>query len=327
VTQVAQRAGRELREFVQKVGGQVRAARRKLREYRLFAKTKEAKDQLVAQMATVVEGIHRKLGQVLEATRQGARQVKERVQQGARQVQQQVQQALQSGAQGVQGRLQAGRQKWRGYALVARGKVEHLHETMGHLLPQIRYWLRTGRVAVGKIISLHIPQLYSVVRGKVGKAVEFGLIWGFTRLGGGFVLAKRAQDRKELVDARYAVQAAEDVIDRFGVVPTDYSYDRGGFSGDNVTRLVELGIKNVGLAPRGRAQWAVQGAVRRRLIRQRAMVEGGIGTCKSRRYGFNRPACHSTEMMGVCGQRAVLGSNLSRLLRGVGGKNKARRAA
>jgi len=47
-------------------------------------------------------------------------------------------------------------------------------------------------VANGKIISLHIPQLYSIVRGKVGKAVEFGLSWGIRRLAGGYLLATLA---------------------------------------------------------------------------------------------------------------------------------------
>ena len=47
------------------------------------------------------------------------------------------------------------------------------------------------------------------------------------------------------------------------------------------------------------------------------MVEGSIGTIKCPKYGFNRPAARSTAMMGVCGQRAVLGLNITKLLRGV----------
>jgi hypothetical protein len=47
------------------------------------------------------------------------------------------------------------------------------------------------------------------------------------------------------------------------------------------------------------------------------MVEGSIGTIKCPKYGFNRPAARSAAMMGVCGQRAVLGLNLTKLLRGV----------
>ena len=45
----------------------------------------------------------------------------------------------------------------------------------------------------GKIINLHIPELYSIVRGKVGKSVEFGLNWGITRLRGGYLLATLAR--------------------------------------------------------------------------------------------------------------------------------------
>ena len=51
--------------------------------------------------------------------------------------------------------------------MVARRKLGEWHETVSKLVPQIRYWLRTGFVAAGKIINLHIPELYSVVRGKV----------------------------------------------------------------------------------------------------------------------------------------------------------------
>ena len=286
----ARRVGQTWGGFVKQVGKQVKAAQTKGREYQLFAKAKEVKSQVLLEMVEIVEGIRGRLEQTLGTT--------------------------QKGDNGLVG-----------HARVARRKLEDLQQTMGRLLPQIRYWLRTGRVAVGKIISLHVPKLYAVVRGKVGKAVEFGLSWGITRLGGGFVLATRAQERAEGVDSRFAVRAVEDVIEHFGGVPTGYAYDRAGYSAGNVAHLRELGVKDVGLAPRGRTKWPVQGKARERLIRERAMVEGAIGTSKSAQYGFNRPACHSTEMMGVCGQRAVLGTNLTRLLRGMDGKGLLAKAA
>jgi len=83
---------------------------------------------------------------------------------------------------------------------------------MTQLLPQIRYWLRTGWVASGKIISFLIPELYSIVRGKVGKSVEFGLSWGITRLRGGFLLATLARNRTELHDSKFALRAVKDHI-------------------------------------------------------------------------------------------------------------------
>jgi len=92
------------------------------------------------------------------------------------------------------------------------------------------------------------------------------------------------------------------------------------YSTENVKRLRKLGVRDIGLAPLGRAPWEVEGKVKARLIRERAMVEGSIGTIKCAKYGFNRPAARSAAMMGLCGQRAVLGLNLTKLYRGVAGK-------
>jgi hypothetical protein len=206
--------------------------------------------------------------------------------------------------------------------VVAGRKLSELHQTMKKLLPQIRHWLRTGRVASGKIINLYIPELYSIVRGKVGKAVEFGLSWGITRLRGGFILATMARDRADLHDSSFAVRAVEDLAALFGKAPRSYAYDRAGHSADNITRLRKLGVRDVGLAPRGRTAWAVKGRVKEELIRERTLVEGSIGTIKGQKYGFNRPAARSAAMMGVCGQRAALGFNLTKLVRGVAGKRK-----
>lgn len=281
VTAAAQKVGGTLKEFVHRTAAQFDAARQKAREYRLFAKSKEAKDRVMGQMVSLVEKINKGLGAALEGAAAKPR-------------------------------------KLHGRAIVGGGKLQQLHQTMSRLLPQIRHWMRTGFVASGKIISLHIPQLYSIVRGKVGKTVEFGLNWGITRLGGGYLLATLASDRQELLDAKFVVRAVKDHIALFGQAPQAFAYDRGGYSTQNVASLRQLGVKEVGLAPRGRARWAVNESTRRRLMKERAMVEAGIGTIKSSRYGFNRPAARSVEMMGACGQRAVLGFNVNKLVRELG---------
>ena len=76
----------------------------------------------------------------------------------------------------------------------------------------------------------------------------------------------------------------------------------------------------MGLAPRGRTQWSVNGAVRTHLVAERALVEAGIATIKSPKYGFNRPAARTVPMMGACGQRAVLGFNSTKLVRELAGR-------
>lgn len=105
------------------------------------------------------------------------------------------------------GGVAAARGRLRGCAQVAQRKLALLHQSVTKLLPQIRYWLRTGYVATGKLINLRIPELYAIVGGKVGKSVEFGLSWGITRLKGGFILATMAGDRNDLQDSRFAVRA------------------------------------------------------------------------------------------------------------------------
>ncbi len=281
----SQRAGKALKAFAKQTAGQVKRAKEKIRGYRLFAKTKEAKDKVTAEMARLIGGIQVELGKALHVAEAGT-------------------------ARGTK------------YAKVALAKGRRLHETMKTLVPQIRYWLRTGKVATGKVISLHIPELYAIVRGKVGKAVEFGLTWGIRRLKGGFLLASVAKDRHDLHDSRFAVKAVDEHIALFGNAPQAYAYDRGGYSVENVKTLKTKGVKHVGLAPQGNARWVVGGKVKEQLVQERALVEAGIGTIKSARYGFNRPAARSVAMMGACGQRAVLGFNLNKLVRELAKRNE-----
>jgi hypothetical protein len=285
IGKAAEKTGRVFKDYLNKMAGTLKAAKEKVREYRLFAKTKEVKDRVLLEMAKLVEGLNGQLGQALE-----------------------------------QGHT-AGHKLSR-HAIVAQQTLCRLQRTMADLLPQIRHWLRTGRVAAGKIINLRIPELYSIVRGKVGKAVEFGVSWGITRLRGGFVLATMARDREDLHDSNFAVRAVEELAALFGKAPLSYAYDRAGHSATNVSRLRKLGVRDIGLAPRGQTAWAVKGDVKKELIRERSLVEGSIGTIKMQRYGFNRPAAQSVAMMGVCGQRAVLGFNLGKLVRCVAQKRR-----
>ena len=285
VAAASKKAGKVFKEFAEKAQSKFKSAKEKVREYRLFAKTKAEKDRMVGEMATLIDQVQGQLSSVLAR------------------------------AASVPQRLTK-------HGLVARAKIEQLHETMKKLVPQIRYWLRTGWVAADKVVSLHIPEVYSIVRGKVGKSVEFGLKWGMTRLRGGFLLATIAKNKLDLTDTKFAVRAVEDHIALFGAAPHAYAFDRGGYSEKNVATLKELGVKEVGLAPRGQATWAVSTSTKEKLVKERALIEAGIGTVKSRRYGFHRPRARSARMMGAYGQLAVLGFNLNKLIRGLAGRDK-----
>jgi hypothetical protein len=276
----AKHVGAALKGFVAGAGELFQKAKRKLREFRLFGKNKAkaARMRMTAQMADIVQGVQGKLRHALKF-------VDER------------------------------RHRLRGARKMAWARVNQLWCTMQTLLPQIRYWIRTGWVAANKIVSLQIPELYAIVRGKIGKDVEFGLNWGVRRLRGGYLLATLAKDKRELHDSRYATQALREHIALFGKAPRAYAYDRGGWSIANVAETKRLGVRDVGLAPQGQADWLVAGRVKDRLVSERAQVEAGIAAIKSGKYGFNRPAAKSAATMGVAGQRAVLGFNLNKLVR------------
>lgn len=281
----SKKAGKALGGFLKSLGARIKEAKKKVRAHRLFADTSSKRKKLTTELAKIVEGINAELGHRLGEAR-------------------------------IEG------ERLRKHGKAAWNKLIALNGTMSKLLPQIRHWLRTGRVATGKIINVHLPELYSIVRGKAGKAVEFGLKWGFARLRGGYVLATLSKGKGDLTDSAFALQAVDQHIALFGRAPKSYAYDRGGYSRDNVKALKAKGVKEVGLAPRGKAKWTVGKKAKEKLVNERAQVEGSIGTVKSGRYGFNRPAARSVGMMGVCGQRALLGLNLNKLIRGLAGRRE-----
>jgi hypothetical protein len=285
LTAASRGVGAALKEFTKRSATEFKAAAQTVRKYRLFAKTKEARLKVMAEMIKIIADTQRKLGAAL------------------------------AGGSSLANRLKK-------HAKVAFRKVVSLRETMTALLPQITYWHRTGFVAKNKVISIHMRELYSIVRGKVGKDIEFGLNWGITRLRGGFLLASLATSSRELIDARFVLRSVDDCIGLFGKAPRAYAYDRAGHSAANVAALRAKGVKEVGLAPRGSTEWSVSKKVREKLVKERALVEAGIGTIKSRRYGFNRPRARSARMMGYHGQRAILGFNMNKLVRELAKREK-----
>jgi hypothetical protein len=185
---------------------------------------------------------------------------------------------------------------------------------MEKLLPQIKHFLDTSFVASGKVIHLQIPELYAIVRGKAGKTVEFGLKWGISRMRGGFLHAFLMNCGEHRSDPAFCSQAVHEHIALFGKAPRVFGFDRGGDSATNIKRAKKLGVKHVGIAPKGQKAWSTSERMTNRIRRERAQVEGSIGTIKSTRYGFNRPNAHSKAAMARCGHKAILGFNMRKMV-------------
>lgn len=194
-------------------------------------------------------------------------------------------------------------------------KLRNLNKTMDTLIDQIWYFTETGSVASKKIIHLGMEELYSIVRGKAGKRVEFGLKWAINRLHGGFLQGFLIEDGKHCSDKRFCLEAINVHQQTFGTPPSVYSFDRGGYSNRNVKRIQKLGVEHVGIFPKGKEKWAVSEEAKKFVVKERARVEASIGTIKSHRYGFNKPNAHKLESMKSCGHKAILGFNIRKLMK------------
>jgi transposase, IS5 family len=202
----------------------------------------------------------------------------------------------------------------------ASKELARLSELMSQLLPQILHFLNTGFVAAKKIIHLQSPELYSIVRGKAGKSVEFGLKWGINRIDG-FALGFLINAGVHASDQKFCIQGIKEHISIFDEAPKKFGFDRGGYSKANIRRAKKLGVKQVGIAPTGKAKWSVSEKMAETIRRERAQVEGVIGNLKSKKYGFNKPNAKSTRAMETYGHRSFLGFNLVKMIREMNSSN------
>lgn len=263
--------GKKAFKIKEKVVTKTKRVMQLVKEYRLFSKSKEDRIAKAGQMASILEGVQKDLGQYLSSINSS---------------------------------------KVLGHQKVVKKNLENLLQTMSTLLPQIQHWIKTGWVAKNKIVSLFNPELRCIKRGKVGKDLEFGLKWGINQIKGGYV---SLYENIEMMghDSGYALEAIVHHLKIFGEVPKEFGFDRGGWSQDHLEEISKMGVQRVGVAPKGQSKWLVSGTCRKRLIRERAQVEGKIGTLK--RYGMNRPEEKTTDGMRRAARRAELRFNLKKM--------------
>jgi len=128
--------------------------------------------------------------------------------------------------------------KLRGQQLKAQSRLTQLIEVFQNLEPQIAYYLKHHTPTKDKIISIFQPLLRSIVRGKAGKAVEFGLKWGINQIRGGYISLYFLTEKAGEPD--YAVAGVEQHIELFGRAPRDFGYDRGGWSIEHLKAIKKL---------------------------------------------------------------------------------------
>jgi hypothetical protein len=291
---VAQRVYRSLVKVKEKAVAAVSKGREKakeifktVKEYHLFAKGQEKKDQLLYQLVEQTKELMTHSQEVIKQVGRSAEQVSQS-------------------------------------AVV---KLERMVEVSAQLLPQILQWLQTGVVATGKILHAGITQARAIVKNKAGKRVEFGLKWLINRIEGGYVfgrvVAARADERSMPIEA---IKDYKRVFGK-EAIPEMSVYDRGGSAPKTIAELQRKGVKKVGIMPRGKAKWLVAEEDQEEVRSQRGKTEGVIGTLKSRKYGFNRRQERSNETLTASGQRVMVCLNLNKLVRDIVGKAKKAKLA
>ncbi len=244
-----------------------------VKHYHLFAKTKEEKKKILAEIVKQSEELIEMTTEVIEQVSQSWGRIKQ------------------------------------GAAITLKRMVE----VCTTLLPQIKQWMKTGRVATHKIIHPGLTGARAIPKG-AGK-VKFGMKWLINRLPGGYVFGRRVQARAD--ENKMPQEALKEYRKVFGekATPKMVVYDRGASLPAAARGLKKEGVKRVGIPPRGQGQWMVGEKDQKKVKSERAKTEGSIGRLKSRKYGFSHRQERSLETQDAAGQRAMVSVNLNTLMR------------
>jgi hypothetical protein len=244
----------------------------KVRKHRLFAKTKEARQEINQELQKLSQNLLGSLGTLISGVDLKVAQVK-------------------------------------GMGVRALNNLAEDYQNMCQMMPQISRWIQTGKVVKGKIVSLFNIDFRAINRGKAGKQIEFGLKWGINQIRGGYV-SVFMHSQMMCHDANYAVLGVQEHIRIFGEAPRDFGFDRAAWSGEHKKEIRKLGVKNLAIAPKGQARWEVGPRVKERMVGERAQIEGKIGTMK--RVGFNKSEARIPARVRMSALRAGLCLNLRR---------------
>lgn len=260
---------------------------RKVKEHHLWAKTKEQRRRVLKQIVAHAERLIKQTQAVARAVGQTSDRV------------------CQSAVNTLTAMSQVGRR----------------------LLPQVRQWIKTGKVATEKILHAGIHQARAIVTNTAGRRVRFGMKWLIHRLAGGYLFGRRVEPRAS--ESRMPIESLQDYRALFGeqATPRLQVYDRGGRCRTTVEKLTEEGVKKIGLPPRGQEAWLVGKRDQQRVKSERGKTEGSIGRLKSQKYGLSHRQERSLETQDVVGQRAMVSANLNTLMRDLMVRAKAVPAA
>jgi len=179
-----------------------------------------------------------------------------------------------------------------GKALAALGELEVLIERLERVVAQTRQRVLQGETPEGatRLVSLHDPDARPIMKGRMGKPVEFGYLAQVVDNADGVVLDHSLHVGNP-PDGPLLAPAITRIKDLVGRAPKAVAADRGYGEAKVDAELQGLGVRHVAIVRKGR-QSAVRQAVERRprfqkLIKWRTGSEGRISALK-RNYGWGR---------------------------------------
>jgi transposase, IS5 family len=183
--------------------------------------------------------------------------------------------------------------------------LETLLERTGKIIVQTRTRL-AGDTPPGssRVVSLHDPDARPIVKGRLGKPVEFGYKAQITDNADGVVVDYDVHVGNP-PDADLLVPAIERAARRTGKVPKAVTADRGYGEARVEDELTDLGVDKVVIPRKGKPSVARREVEQqrpfRRLVKWRTGAEGRISVLK-RGYGMDR-----TRIDGIDGARSWIG--------------------
>jgi len=168
-----------------------------------------------------------------------------------------------------------------------------------------------------RLVSLHDPDARPIVKGRLGKPVEFGYKAQVVDNEDGLVLDYDVKIGNP-ADADQLAPAIRRIRTRFGRTPEKVTADRGYGEADVDRELEELGVQTV-VIPRkgkpGRARQQVEHSPGfRDLVTWRTGSEGRISHLK-RRYGWNRSLLDGRDRTATWCGYGILAHNLVKVAR------------
>jgi hypothetical protein len=188
--------------------------------------------------------------------------------------------------------------------------LDQIRSNAKKYLDDVAYFIENQTMKTGKILSFHLKEVACIIKGKLGKAKEFGRVFQLGRIVGNFFIVLpstsiRQEDKQSLLPM---VQEHEHVFGEGAL--ESLGTDKGYYTKKNEKELREK-ISEVGIQIPGNVK--EQRKIDQALKDRRAGIEPLIGHVKN--FGLRKSKMKSDQTTLAAGYRSVLGFNLHQFMK------------